>query len=59
MTDEEVDCAFALARALGGRAISTEISREDKDLERLGQFADKHQFMVGYHGHAHLRQAKV
>lgn len=52
MTDDELDYEFALAKALGGRAISTEISQEDKDLARLGQFADKHQFMVGYHGHA-------
>jgi sugar phosphate isomerase/epimerase len=51
MSDEEIDYEFALARALGGRAISTEISTEDKDLERLGKFADRHQLMVGYHGH--------
>jgi len=52
MTDEEIDYAFALAKALGGRAISTEISKDEADMKRLGQFADKHQFMVGYHGHA-------
>ena len=52
MTDDELDYVFALAKALGGRAISTEISNQDEDLKRLGQFADKHQFMVGYHGHA-------
>lgn len=52
MTDAELDYVFALAKALGGRAISTEISRNDEDLKRLGQFADKHEFMVGYHGHA-------
>ena len=52
MTDDELDYVFALARALGGRAISTEISHQDADLKRLGQFADKHQLMVGYHGHA-------
>jgi sugar phosphate isomerase/epimerase len=52
MADEELEYAFALAKALGGRAISTEISNKDEDLKRLGQFADKHQLMVGYHGHA-------
>ena len=52
MTDDELDYVFALAKALGGRAISTEISNKDEDLKRLGQFADKHRFMVGYHGHA-------
>jgi sugar phosphate isomerase/epimerase len=52
LTDAELDYAFALAKALGGRAISTEISHKDEELKRIGQFADKHQFMVGYHGHA-------
>lgn len=52
MADDEIDYAFALAKALGGRAISTEISHEEAELKRLGQFADKHQFLVGYHGHA-------
>ncbi|MEP6668155.1 MAG: sugar phosphate isomerase/epimerase [Chthoniobacter sp.] len=52
MSDEEIDYAFALAKALGGRAISTEISHKEEELKRVGSFADKHQFMVGYHGHA-------
>lgn len=52
MTDAELDYAFALAKALGGRAISTEISRKEDELKRIGQFADKHRLMVGYHGHA-------
>lgn len=52
MTEAELDYVFALAKALGGRAISTEISHQDEELKRLGRFADKHQFMVGYHGHA-------
>jgi sugar phosphate isomerase/epimerase len=52
MSDEELDYAFNLAKALGGRAISSEISHKDEELKRVGQFADKHQLMVGYHGHA-------
>jgi len=52
MTDPELDYVFTLAKALGGRAISTEISHLDEDLKRLGRFADQHQLMVGYHGHA-------
>jgi sugar phosphate isomerase/epimerase len=47
--DDEVDYCFALAKALGARAISCEISVPDT--KRLGQFADKHGLMVGYHGH--------
>ncbi|MDB6131672.1 MAG: Xylose isomerase domain protein barrel [Verrucomicrobiales bacterium] len=52
MTDDELNYAFNLAKALGGRAISSEISRKEEELKRVGQFADKHQLMVGYHGHA-------
>ncbi len=52
LSDGELDYFFALAKALGGRAISTEIAHKDEELKRVGQFADKHQLMVGYHGHA-------
>lgn len=52
MSDAELDYVFNLAKALGGRAISTEISKKDDDHKRVGEFADKHQLMVGYHGHA-------
>src|SRR6185436_15702566 len=38
MTDDELDYAFALAKALGGRAISTEIAHQDEELKRLGRF---------------------
>lgn len=51
MSPEEVEHMFAVAKALGGRAISTEISHNEDDLKRLGEFADKHEFMIGYHGH--------
>lgn len=52
MTDEEIDYAFTLGKALGARALSTEISHTADELKRVGSFADKHQFMIGYHGHA-------
>jgi sugar phosphate isomerase/epimerase len=52
MTDAELDYAFGLAKTLGGRGISTEISNKETDLKRVGEYADKHQLMVGYHGHA-------
>ncbi len=48
--DDELDYCFELAKALGAQAISCEISV--KDTKRIGQFADKHKLMVGYHGHA-------
>ena len=50
MADAEVDYCFNLARTLGARAISCEI--DAKHTQRIGQFADKHKLMVGYHGHA-------
>ncbi len=52
LSDEELDYAFTLVKTLGGRAMSSEISHEDAELKRVGAFADKHQLMVGYHGHA-------
>jgi sugar phosphate isomerase/epimerase len=52
MSDAELDYVFSLARTLGGRAISTEISRKTEELQHVGNFADKHRLMVGYHGHA-------
>ena len=52
LSDEEIDYSFNLAKALGARAMSTEISHNEADLKRVGQFADKHQLMIGYHGHA-------
>ncbi|HET7696020.1 MAG TPA: TIM barrel protein [Vicinamibacterales bacterium] len=48
-TDPEMDYAFAFAKAAGARAISCEL--ELPGAKRLGQFADKHKFPVGLHGH--------
>jgi len=48
-SDAEIDYCFELAKTLGARALSCEISVPDT--KRLGQFADKHGLMVGYHGH--------
>jgi sugar phosphate isomerase/epimerase len=48
-TDKAVDYAFTLAKTLGARAISTEIAEDGP--KRLGEFADKHNLLVGYHGH--------
>ncbi len=55
MPDAVVDYQFELAKNLGARAISTEIAEEGP--RRLGQFADKHKIMVGYHGHAETSMA--
>ena len=50
MSDEEVDYCFQVSKALGASALSTEISMEET--KRVGQFADKHKMLIGYHGHA-------
>ena len=49
-SDQELDYCFSLAKNLGARAISCEI--DVAGTKRVGQFADKHRLMVGYHGHA-------
>jgi sugar phosphate isomerase/epimerase len=49
-SDAELDYCFTLAKHLGARAISCEINVAGA--RRIGQFADKHRLMVGYHGHA-------
>lgn len=49
LTDDAIDYSFELAKSLGARAISCEI--DVAQTKRLGQFADKHKIMVGYHGH--------
>ena len=57
MSDGELEFAFGLAKNLGARAISCEISTKDDDLRRVGGFADKHRMMVGYHGHTKVTPA--
>jgi sugar phosphate isomerase/epimerase len=51
MTDTELDYVFELAKALGARAISTEISKTEDDMKRVGGFGEKHSLWVAYHGH--------
>ena len=56
-TDDELDYFFRLAKTLGARAISCEISDPLDGTKRLGRFADKHQMMVAYHGHTKVTPA--
>lgn len=51
MSDDELDYIFQLSKAAGARALSTEIGTGDQT-RRVGEFADRHQLQVGYHGHA-------
>jgi sugar phosphate isomerase/epimerase len=54
-SDEELDYAFQVSKALGARALSSEISIGQT--KRLGAFADKHKMQVGYHGHTQVTPA--
>lgn len=53
--DEEVDYCFQVAKALGARAITCE--PPVRETKRLGLFADKHQLMLGFHGHSDVTSA--
>jgi len=48
-TDDEIEYGFQMAKALGVRAIST--STQVTVSKRIAPFAEKHQLMVGFHGH--------
>ena len=51
-TDDEIEYAFQMAKALGAKAIST--STQVSIAKRVAPFATKHQLMVGYHNHSNL-----
>jgi sugar phosphate isomerase/epimerase len=56
MSEAELDYVFKLSKALGARALSTEIATSASkidDMTRVGSFADKHKTMIGYHGHTY------
>jgi sugar phosphate isomerase/epimerase len=53
MTDEEIDYYFNVAKALGARGITRELSEEAA--RRLGPIADEHKIMIGFHNHTQLK----
>src|SRR5262249_33694554 len=48
-TDDEIEYAFQMAKALGARGITTSTTLTMS--KRIAPFADKHKLLVGYHGH--------
>src|SRR5262245_3338310 len=52
MPDEEIDYCFNAAKTLGCKAITCEPPLSQT--KRLGEFAAKHQIMLGYHGHSNM-----
>lgn len=49
ITDEEIEYAFEMAKAMRVHAITT--STQVSVSKRIAPFADKHKMMVGFHGH--------
>ena len=52
MPDEQIEYYFQVAKALGAKGITREIS--EAAAKRLGPIADKHQIMIGFHNHTQL-----
>lgn len=52
MSDGEIDYYFKVAKALGARGITREMSEDVA--RRLGPFADKHKIMIGFHNHTQI-----
>ena len=48
-SDEDIDFAFEVAKALGAIGITTE--RNDAAAKRLAPFADKHKIWIAFHNH--------
>ncbi len=53
MTDGEIDYYFNVAKALGARGITRELSEDAA--RRLGPIADEHKIMIGFHNHTQLK----
>jgi sugar phosphate isomerase/epimerase len=52
MSDGEIDYYFNVAKALGARGITRELSEDAA--QRLGPLADKHKIMIGFHNHTQM-----
>lgn len=52
MPDEQIEYYFQVAKALGARGITRELSEDAA--KRLGPVADKHEIMIGFHNHTQL-----
>jgi len=53
MPGEKIERYFNIAKALGARGITRELS--DEAAKRLGPIADKHEIMLGFHNHMQLK----
>jgi len=55
MSEEEVNYCFNVAKALGAKGITTEIS--DEKAKFLGPYADSHKIMIGFHNHTQVNSS--
>jgi hypothetical protein len=53
-TDDDIEYGFVMAKGLGVKAMST--STQVSMAKRIAPFAEKHQLMVGVHGHDQINQ---
>ncbi|MHC4741072.1 MAG: sugar phosphate isomerase/epimerase family protein [Planctomycetota bacterium] len=53
MSDEQIEYYFNVAKVLGAKGITREIS--EAAAKRLGPIADKHGIMIGFHNHTQLK----
>jgi sugar phosphate isomerase/epimerase len=53
MTEGEIDYYFNVAKALGAKGITRELSEEAA--KRLGPIADKHKIVIGFHNHTQIK----
>lgn len=53
MSDAQIDYYFNIAKALGAKGITRELS--ESAAKRLGPIADKHKIMIGFHNHTQLK----
>jgi sugar phosphate isomerase/epimerase len=52
LPEEEINYCFNVAKALGARGITTEISEEKAKF--LGPYADRHDIIIGFHNHTQV-----
>jgi sugar phosphate isomerase/epimerase len=53
MSDDQIDRYFKIAKALGAKGITRELS--ESAAKRLGPIADKHKIWIGFHNHTQLK----
>jgi sugar phosphate isomerase/epimerase len=56
MSDEEYDYCFNVARTLGASHVTMELPEDANLTRRIGEFAAKRKFHVGYHNHTQVNE---